>query len=73
MKKKIFAWLLFCTAVALQLFCSCAPNRWFLINTEGIVTYNRNTGQLEVLWSHHEKPNVITVDTVQCDTICPGK
>lgn len=73
MKKKIFAWLLFGTAVALQLFCSCVPNRWFLINTEGIVTYNRHTGQLEVLWNHHEEPNVWNIDTLRCDTIHPSK
>lgn len=73
MKKKIFAWLLFGSAVALHLFCSCSPNRWFLINTEGIVTYNRHTGQLEILWSSHEEPNVLNIDTLRCDTICPRK
>lgn len=29
---------------------SCTPNRFFLINSEGILTYNRHTGQLEFMW-----------------------
>ena len=29
---------------------SCTPSRFFIINSEGILTYNRNTGQLEFMW-----------------------
>lgn len=34
---------------------SCAPNKWYLVNSEGILTYNRHTGQLELVWSHHSE------------------
>lgn len=29
---------------------SCTPSRFFIINSEGILTYNRHTGQLEFMW-----------------------
>lgn len=30
--------------------CSCAPNKFYLVNSEGIFTYNRHTGQIELMW-----------------------
>lgn len=29
---------------------SCAPTRYFFMNSEGIFSYNRHTGQLEIVW-----------------------
>ena len=29
---------------------SCTPSRFFIINSEGILTYNRHSGQLEFMW-----------------------
>lgn len=34
----------------LLILSSCAPNKFFLINSEGILEYNRHTGQLEFMW-----------------------
>lgn len=53
------------------LLCGCAPNRWFLINSDGVLTYNRHTGQLEVMWDHSEKPNpaVVRSDSLKVDTL----
>lgn len=31
-------------------FTSCAPNKFYLVNSEGIFTYNRHTGQVELMW-----------------------
>lgn len=29
---------------------SCSPQKLFFLNSDGIVTYNRHTGQFEMLW-----------------------
>lgn len=66
MKKLVFyfAGLLLISCV----LCSCSPSRLFMLNTNGIATYNRNTGQFEVLWEWAEtQPNVIH-DTVYVDS-----
>lgn len=36
--------------IGVLVLSSCSPNRFFLINSEGILTYNRHTGQLEFMW-----------------------
>ena len=46
MKRLIFG-LCLCGGLILS---SCAPNKFFLINSEGILEYNRHTGQLEFMW-----------------------
>lgn len=46
MKRLIFG-LCLCGPLILS---SCAPNKFFLINSEGILEYNRHTGQLEFMW-----------------------
>lgn len=32
---------------------SCQPVKLLMIDSDGIVTYNRHTGQFEMLWEHH--------------------
>lgn len=59
MAKVVFVLLLVCIAVT-----ACAPTRWYLVNSSGIATYNHRTGQLEVLWEWHEKPNPMATDTI---------
>lgn len=54
MKKIIFGLFLVCSFGAM----SCSPNRFFLVNSEGIFTYNRHTGQLEFMWETKEHPLV---------------
>lgn len=34
---------------------ACSPVRWLVVNSDGILTYNRHTGQLELLWEHHSE------------------
>ena len=59
MAKVVFVLLLVCIAVT-----ACAPARWYLVNSSGIATYNHRTGQLEVLWEWHEKPNTLATDSI---------
>lgn len=47
---------------------SCTPSRFFLINSEGILTYNRHTGQLEFMWQTKSAKGD-TIDVVKCDSI----
>ena len=49
-------------AVALMA-TSCTP-QWLLVNSSGIATYNRNTGQVEVLWENQSAQQTIVHDTV---------
>lgn len=47
---------------------SCTPSRFFLINSEGILTYNRHTGQLEFMWQTKSAKGD-TIDVVKCDSL----
>lgn len=47
---------------------SCTPNRFFLINSEGILTYNRHTGQLEFMWQTKSAKGD-SVSVVKCDSL----
>ena len=47
---------------------SCSPNRFFLINSEGILTYNRHTGQLEFMWETKSAKGD-SVSVVKCDSL----
>lgn len=51
------------------LVMGCAPRDWFLINSSGILTYNRHTGQLEVLWESKSPAVIIHRDSLKSDTI----
>lgn len=46
----------------LMILTACAPNRFFLVNSEGIFTYNRHTGQLEFMWESKSQP--VPLDSV---------
>lgn len=60
MKTKIF--FLAFTALILT---GCSPQRWFLVNTNGIMTYNTHTGQFEMIWEWKESPHEVKSDSVQ--------
>lgn len=51
---------------------SCSPNRFFLINSEGILTYNRHTGQLEFMWETKSAKGDST-SVVKCDSLLNNK
>lgn len=52
---------------------SCAPARWYLVNSEGILTYNRHTGQLELMWSHHSQGANADTTKVPVDSVVTRK
>lgn len=45
-------------------FTACSPTRLFLIDHSGVLTYNRNTGQLDIIWEWKERPTVVERDSV---------
>ena len=51
---------------------SCTPSRFFVINSEGILTYNRHTGQLEFMWQTKSAKGD-TNDVVKCDSLLDRK
>lgn len=51
---------------------SCTPSRFFIINSEGILTYNRHTGQLEFMWQTKSAMGD-TIDVVKCDSLLGRK
>lgn len=38
--------------VVAVLVCSCTPHKWFIVNSEGILSYDRNKGTFELLWTN---------------------
>lgn len=43
---------------------SCSPSKLLWYTSNGIMTYNRNTGQFEVLWENNGAGHVEKCDTV---------
>ena len=64
MRKFVLGFVLFGVLV----LSSCTPNRFFLINSEGILTYNRHTGQLEFMWQTKSAKGD-SVSVVKCDSL----
>lgn len=54
--------------IGVLVLSSCTPNRFFLINSEGILTYNRHTGQLEFMWQTKSAKGD-SVSVVKCDSL----
>ena len=46
------------------LFSGCSGAKWILCTSNGIVTYNRATGQFEMVWEYAAQPGTIHHDTV---------
>lgn len=55
MKRSRFVIIIILFAVAALGVTSCHPAKLFLLSSEGIVTYNRNTGQFEMVWDYKSK------------------
>lgn len=61
--KSIYLFLLGLYSLSL---CSCSPNKFYLVNSEGIFTYNRHTGQIELMWeTKTQKVESDTLNTVK--------
>lgn len=63
MKKICVLSVIVCTFIVM----GCSP-RWLLVNSSGIATYNRQTGQIELLWENksaivHEVHDTVYVDS----------
>lgn len=64
MRKRVLSFVI----IGLLGLSSCTPNRFFLINSEGILTYNRHTGQLEFMWETKSAKGD-SVSVVKCDSL----
>lgn len=47
---------------------SCAP-KWLVFNSNGIASYNRHTGQFEILWENNSSQIVEKHDTIFVDSL----
>lgn len=52
MKHYFFKRLVIAVIVVAGLVCSCTPHKWFIVNSEGILSYDRNKGTFELLWTN---------------------
>lgn len=52
------------SVLIIVLVSGCSPTRLFLIDHNGVLTYNRNSGQLEIIWEWRERPNGVERDSV---------
>lgn len=72
MKKYILVFVVSCIIMGL---CSgCQAPHWFLINSQGIATYNRHTGQFEIMWDNRVPETVAKIDSAKVldnDVSCP--
>jgi len=55
-------------AVAIML-SSCTGWRYVFCTSDGILTYNRHTGQLEILWEHKSMPIIQKNDSLRVPMI----
>lgn len=55
-------------AVAIML-SSCTGLRYIFCTSDGILTYNRHTGQLEILWEHQSMPIINKKDSLKIPVI----
>lgn len=65
---KKFSFIIIGVALMGCVLSSCSPSRLFMINGSGIASYNRHTGQFEILWEHKETPVNEVHDTVYVDS-----
>lgn len=55
--------------VVAALVCSCTPHKWFIVNSEGILSYDRNKGTFELLWQNKTSGYSPDSGTVKVDSI----
>lgn len=65
MKKMVLLSLIGCALMC----ASCGP-KWLLVNSSGIATYNRQTGQVELLWENKSAEVKEVHDTIY---VCPDE
>lgn len=51
--------------IVIALLCNgCTSSKWFLVDSYGIMTYDRITGRWELMWEFKAKKPVVKVDSV---------
>lgn len=48
---------------------SCYPHKWFIVNSEGILSYDRHKGTFELLWQTKSAGNSADSGSVKVDSI----
>ena len=63
------SFLMCCGLILACCLCTgCAGSKLALFSSEGIFTYNRHTGQIELLWDHHAASPIVQHDTIFVDS-----
>lgn len=55
--------------VVASMLTSCTPHKWFIVNSEGILSYDRNKGTFELLWQNKSAGFSPDSGTVVIDSI----
>lgn len=55
--------------VVAAMVCSCTPHKWFIVNSEGILSYDRNKGTFELLWQNKTSGYSPDSGSVKVDSI----
>lgn len=55
--------------VVAAMLTSCTPHKWFIVNSEGILSYDRNKGTFELLWQNKSASMPADSGTVIVDSI----
>lgn len=66
---KLFTRSLVVTIVLVPLLSACTPHKWFIVNSEGILSYDRNKGTFELLWQNKSAGYSPDSGTVVVDSI----
>lgn len=73
MKRRIYLMLIVVAMVIVTTISSCYPHKWFIVNSEGILSYDRNKGTFELLWQTKSAGNSADSGTVKVDSILFAK
>lgn len=69
MKRLVFVALVAGSVMSPLAFESCTPHKWFIVNSEGILSYDRNKGTFELLWQNKAAGHSADSGTVVVDSI----
>lgn len=69
MKRIVNLMLIVVAMVIVTAISSCYPHKWFIVNSEGILTYDRNKGTFELLWQNKATAHSADSGTVLVDSI----
>lgn len=65
-KCRMIVFVLMAVAITMS---SCTGLRYIFCTSDGILTYNRHTGQLEILWEHQSMPIIQKTDSMRVPVI----